>query len=218
MADGDKVHEDLDPRWQDPYKEVCEWGLSEEAIAESLADRLKKDVKMYGEAPRRLLFDYADLLAQLVDGPMLHNVAGYVEISARAEELARISPGQPLPIDAAQRAFEQQLQDIKWGIFTGDAQNLREAVMAKYVNNIYASNFEEKGPFNPQEHHYKVDQQTVSDRLAGLRPYIDKEINSLARQLAQPDNRIARLRSSPHTRSQQYDENSKLPVLLPAAG
>ena len=216
MADGDKVHEDLDPRWQDPYKQVCEWGLGKEAIAESVAERLKKDVKMYGEAPRNLLFDYADLLAQLVDGPMLHNVAGYVETVARAEELARISSGQPLPIDAAQRAFEQQLQDIRWGIFTGDSQDLREAIMAKYVNNVYVSNFEENGPFNPQEHHYKVDQQTVSDKLAELRPYINKEINSLARQLAQPDGRVARLRSSPYTRSHQFNENSKLPI--PAAG
>jgi hypothetical protein len=216
MADGDNVHEDLDPRWQDPYKQVCEWGLGEEAIAETVAERLKLDVKMYGEAPHNLLFDYADILAPLIDGPMLHNVANYVEVNTRAEELARISPGQPLPLDAAQRAFEQQLQDIRWGIFTGDAQELREAIMAKYIYNIYVSNFEEKGPFNPQEHHKNVDQQTVSDRLAAIRSYIDKEINSLARQLAQPNSRVARLRSSPHRRSQQFNENYRPPI--PAAG
>jgi hypothetical protein len=216
MADGDKVHENLDKRWQDPYKQICEWGLGAEAVGETVAERLKKDIKMYGEAPHNLLHDYADLLTSLVDGLPPHNVANYVEVSARAEELARISPGQPLPLDAAQRAFEQQLQDIRWGIFTGDAQDLREAIMAKYVNNIYVSNFEEKVPFNPQEHYQNVDQQAVTDRLAAIRPQIDKEIHSLARQLAQPNSRVARLRSSPHRRSQQYDENYKVPV--PVAG
>lgn len=216
MADGDKVHENLDKRWQDPYKQVCEWGLGAEAVGETVAERLKKDIKMYGEAPRNLLHDYADLLAPLANGPMLNNVANYVEVNARAEELARSSPGQTVPIDAAHRAFEQQLQDIRWGIFTGSAQDLREALMAKYVNNIYLSNFEEKVPFNPQEHYRNVDQQTVNDRLAAIRPQIDKEINSLARQLAQPNSRVARLRSSPHRRSHQFDENYK--VAVPVAG
>jgi hypothetical protein len=216
MADGDKVHDDLDPRWQDPYKQLCEWGLGPEAVGETVAERLKKDIKMYGEAPRNLLHDFADLLAPLVDGPMLNNVANYVDVLTRAEELTHSSPGQIVPIDAAQRAFEQQLQDIRWQIFTGDVQDLREALMAKYINNIYLSNFEEKVPFNPQEHYQNVDRQTINNRLAAIRPQIDKEINSLARQLAQPNSRVAHLRSSPHRRSHQFDENYKIAV--PVAG
>ena len=210
--DGDKVHADLDQRWQDSYKQLCEWGFGREEIAENIAERLKKDVRMYGDGPIKLLRRFAELLDPFADEPLLCRTDAHLRAKLEAEEIARCASGRPRAIEAAQLAFEQQLQDIKWGIFAGGAQEVMAVLAKKYIENIYVSNFEEHVPFNPTYHYNGVDQITVSARLKDVRPIVNREIASLARQLCRETSRVTHLRMAAHKRNRNIDENYRVPL------
>ncbi len=211
MADGDKVHDGLDRRWQDAYKQICQWAHNKEAIVETVAERLKNDIKYYGEEPRALLWRLSDLLTSLRSNSVEVSRADYAAVRWEAENLIQQMEARPVAVEGVRRAFQQQLQDLKYGKSTGDEYEMRIALMSKYVNNIYATNFEDHCPFNPGTHFEGVDSATVRARLSNIRADLNNDISAFAVQMAADrENRVSKLRMAPHKRNHNVDENHRV--------
>jgi hypothetical protein len=213
--DGDKIHENLDKRWQDPYKHLCEWAYGEEAAAEAIAERVKKDIMLYGKAPQELVQTLTQLLADGVNSVLMviMDATEYSELRTYADDLIRQTKAHPVSLDAAQRAFEQQLQEIRDGRFSGNQDDLLHAMFKKYANNICNANFIERVPLKA-DHYAGVDQGTIADRLELLLPHLERHTTGFARQMARKPGNMFSLRMAPRNRGRQVDETFK--ISLPA--
>jgi hypothetical protein len=215
MPDGDKIHENLEGRWQDPYKQLCEWAYGEEAAAEAIAERVKKDLNRYGQAPQELVRDLAQILGDGANSVLMviMEAAEYAEVRTYADDLIRQTKAHPVSLDAAQQAFEQQLQEIRDGHFSGNQDELLHAMFEKYGTNICNSNFIERVPLK-SEHYGGVDQATITNRLDLAAPHLKRHISSFARQMARKPGNVSTLRMAPRSRGRQVDETFK--ISLPA--
>ncbi|MDM9380076.1 hypothetical protein QUB80_05100 [Chlorogloeopsis sp. ULAP01] len=89
-----------------------------------------------------------------------------------------------------------------------DTSNLPQAVVERYMQEMYKSNFEERIPLT-SKHHAGVDNATVRERVKGLRPDMLAEISKWAKK-ATVDEDVKNLRRSPRKRMKEIDLDEDL--------
>src|SRR5687768_4217757 len=93
MPDSDKVHVGLTPRYQKPYKQLCEGYLSPEELAHNILKPLKKDIQAYGDGPINLIKQVGELLEERASAPIFNLPIDYNVESQNIENLAKRTPG-----------------------------------------------------------------------------------------------------------------------------
>lgn len=179
MPDGDIVHKGLAPRYQAPYKQMCEGQLSDEAVARNVARAVLKDIQHYGNEPLKLLEQTAGTLQGVQDKPLFIETEDWGELSQAIHKVAQDMRAYKTAINLATRACEEQKTEIRNHHF---ARDLDLDIAGKYIHGVYTARFEEQVPLTDQ-HYGGADKPTLDRRLDRLRPLVMQELDALATQI-----------------------------------
>jgi hypothetical protein len=177
MPDGDKVHENLAPRYQKSYKLLCEGQSSDAALAHEVLRPLKRDLQAYGDEPCKLLQQVATVLSQIPDEPLLQQCVDWGEKSQLIDRWACQISGHRTAMELAVQACKQQLQELRSSVCPHD---LTKELYKKYVSAVYKANFEDRVPL--AQHYNGTSQDTVDARLQGMRVHIEQGIDNFVAQ------------------------------------
>jgi len=199
MPDGDKVHGNLAPRYQKPYKQICEGQYSAAEFAHAVLRPLKRDLQDYGDEPLKLIRQVATELHQIPDEPLLKQLVDWSEKSQIIDRCAQQMDGHRTAVELAVKACQQQLQELRYsGCLYDAAEEMSLSIMREYVSAVYEANFEGRVPL--AQHYNGVDQVTVDVRLQGMRVHVEQGIANFAAQMI-CNGSVTTLRRPPMARS-----------------
>ena len=178
MPDGDKVHENLAHRYQQPYKQICEGQYSDAELARAVLHPLKRDLQDYGDEPLKLIQQVATELSHIPQEPLLKQLVNWSEMSQMIDRFAQHMYSHRTAMELAVQACQQQLQELRSNSCPHD---LAAEMLRKYGSTVYKANFEGRVPL--AQHYNGADQSTVDARLQGMRGHVEQGIDSLVAQM-----------------------------------
>ncbi|MFZ9736966.1 MAG: hypothetical protein ACO3EZ_03050 [Prochlorotrichaceae cyanobacterium] len=190
MADGDIVHRGLRRLYHKPYKWLCEGACTSDECARLMLETLKKDLQAKGDLPIVLSQAMADRLEGTISNPQVARESDFIKLSIEFDALAQEADGSPFLKELALRAGKSFLHDLRNGLGV-DISHALEAILAKYMHEVYESEFKERIPLN-LEHHAGVTQATLENRIEAIQPNIESGIQKFARN-AMRNQTVARL-------------------------
>ncbi|HRW06670.1 MAG TPA: hypothetical protein P5121_16315 [Caldilineaceae bacterium] len=209
MSDADKVHAKLSGRHKSVYKKLCEGYFSEEKLADDELAALRNDIKGYGDAPIQFIQAAAQVMDQLLPGPLFGNnqTIDWSNISLQIEKLARQHAlqssdhrGMALALDACKKS----LHEIQYGNTINHVNDIK--IVNDYLLTAYEANFEEKIPLS--QHYNNADPNYVEARVQAMRPHIEEHIHRLAENIA-GNGKVQSLRR-PQKKKRPVDINENL--------
>ena len=178
MPDGDKVHENLARRYQNPYKQICEGQYGDAELARAVLRPLKRDLQDYGDEPIKLIQEVAGELSQIPQEPLLKQLVNWGELSQMIDRFAQHMYGDRTAIELTVQVCQQQLQELRYSACPHD---LAAEMLRKYGVAVYKANFEGRVPL--AQHYSGADPSTVDARLQGIRGHVEQAIDNLAAQM-----------------------------------
>jgi hypothetical protein len=106
MPAGDIVHVRLAPRYQKPYKQICEGRFGDAELAHSVLRPLMRDLKDYGDEPLKLIHQIATVLNQIPDEPLLKQLVDWSEKSQIIDRYAQQIDGRRTAMELAVKACQ----------------------------------------------------------------------------------------------------------------
>ncbi len=183
MPDGDIIHNKLRRLYQKPYKLLCEGKAPSDDCARVVLKKLKQDVKEKGDVPVKLCQGMADILIQSTSEGSVFGAREYADLSIKFDKLAEQSDGRPDLKRLALDAGKSILHDLRYGRTQQiDFGNIQRLMCERYIRGVYVSEFKERIPLT-NEHHGGIDQVTLSRRIEGIQPVVDRGISKFARDM-----------------------------------
>jgi len=198
MPDGDIVHVRLAPRYQKPYKQICEGRFGDAELAHAVLRPLKQDLQDYRDKPLKLIQQVATELHQIPDEPLLKRSVDWSEKSQIIDRCAQQIGGHRIAMELAVKACQQQLQELRYSSGPYDStEEMSLSISRKYVAAVYEANFKGRVPL--AQHYNGVDQVTVDARLQGMRVHVEQGIDNFAAQMIR-NGSVTSLRCPPMAR------------------
>jgi hypothetical protein len=166
MPDGDKVHNKLKLRYQNPYKSLCEGVATNSQCAKSVLNALKKSLKEQGNHPVKLAKAMAECLQQSLEAGGDPSSISWSGIGMAFDELARETDSSPYVKELALRAGRDVLQAYRNGK-EQDVERAAALILKQYMRETYDSEFKECIPLTPK-HHDGVDEATLVQRVLAM--------------------------------------------------
>lgn len=182
MPDGDIVHSKLAPIFHSAYRSMCSDGFDPEEEAHESAIPLKKLLQSRGDSPLHFLDECYE---RLKDG--IPTNPGQI-----IDELARQYYGDQSGMEVARDAVSRYIDDCRYDGYPVE----REELVKGYIKQTYIADFCEKIPLNVEHYNY-IHPDEFSDRLIAIEPFIDREVQTFAKQMMR-DNSTANLRRRPY--------------------
>lgn len=178
MPDGDIVHSRLRRLFQKPYKWLCEGAATSDDCARVVLDKLKQDIKTKGDLPISLAQEMAASISQVMGAIDDPGEGDFARLSMEFDNLIQCADGRPDLKELTLRAGKSFLNDLRNGREV-DVTNTSEAIVERYMNEVYESEFKERIPLTA-EHHAGATQEILEKRIEAMQPSIDSGIYKFA--------------------------------------
>lgn len=194
MPDGDIIHPTLGGRYYSVYKQICEGSSNEEELARQALRSLKKEVKVFGEAPIQLLEQAASLFQELAIQQNQGTSIDWTQVRRDLQTIAQFLSGSKRALQLALRACYQHIRTIQ-DVCGSHAlsSDLFQELSGHYLLNIYDAQFEKRVP-QTYRHYNQADPAAIQMLLHEIRPLVIRGIHGFASQIVKQGNaRILRL-------------------------
>lgn len=179
MPDGDRVYRKPSRRYLSAFMQLAE-GQSFEEVAWRIADGLTKDIRDYGEGPRRLTVKAAQLCQDIAEELNQGSNIDWPEASWGIDHEAQQIWGHRRGISLAIEACKEHLLEFQE---SQAAAAFQLNLLRRYIWRIYDANFAEHLPLDSLEFSY--DPVQIQAQLTELRPYMIRYVEDLARRIEQ---------------------------------
>jgi hypothetical protein len=183
MADRDRIPSTIPKQYIGIYKQVCE-RQAPIAIAESALRPVRDSAKTLGNSPVNLVNRVGNWLKPMVENSLFKREVRWGKEHQRVDDFTKETEGDLDGIEWASMACHQILIRLEAG---DQIQNIKLALYKQYFLNIWIAQFEECIP-QLQQHYADADQENIDLHLTLVRPYLEQEIEYLAKQLAKHGN------------------------------
>jgi hypothetical protein len=193
--DGDKYHKSLAQRYQQLYKQVGQGHFSAEELAHNALRPLVKDIKGYGNEVIEFLGQVAQLIEDQLSLPILRQAMDQDAVKQEIEQIAQNINANLRGKNLAQNVCERYLNELDTSTA---ATKVHQVLVADYLMETYAANFESIAKTAPQTTKYGISHVAVLDDLPLIRPHVETYTQQIAEQIARSSsiNRI-KLPTSP---------------------
>lgn len=184
MPDGDKVHNKLRLRYQNPYKELCEGVATSSQCAKSVLKALKKTLQEQGNHPVRLAQAMSDSLQKAIESSGEAGSVSWSDVEATFDELAQKTDSSHKVKELALRAGRVVLHDYRYQT-EKDVENASTLIVKQYMRETYESEFKERIPLPSKDdkHYAGVDEATLTQRVRDMDPDISAAIHKWAQKV-----------------------------------
>ncbi|MFB2976396.1 hypothetical protein [Microseira sp. BLCC-F43] len=206
MPDGDIVHSKLSGLYQKPYRILCEGKGDRNECTWIAMEAVMRDIKSKGAVPVLLAKRMGEMLGQaMLAGQNI--CVNWAALSMEIDRLARQATVPHYVKEQVLRACKSILREFRYNQ-RANTNNLSEAVVERFFQEVYKSNFEQRIPLT-SNHYAGVDNLTITERVEAIRPDMLAEINKLAKKAA-ADEDVKNLRRSPREHVKEIDLDEDL--------
>lgn len=207
MPDGDIVHNQLSGLYQKPYRMLCEGKRDRNECTWIAMEAFLRDIKSKGAAPVVLAKRMGEMLGQAMQNAGKNISVNWAALSLDIDRLARQATVPHYVKELVLRAGKSILRELRYNQ-RANTNNLSEAVVERFFQDVYKSNFEQRIPLT-SNHYAGVDNLTITERVEAIRPDMLAEINKLAKK-ATADEDVKNLRRSPREQVKEIDLDEDL--------
>ncbi|NES18226.1 MAG: hypothetical protein F6K41_04670 [Symploca sp. SIO3E6] len=203
MPDGDMVHSRLTRLYQKPYKSLCEGKANSNECAWIAMKALKQDIVRKGDLPVMLAKCMSDRLEQAINDVGENGLVDWTAVSMEFDRLEQQANGSHYLKTLVLNAGKSVLNDFRYKREV-DTNSSSEAILKRYMYNVYESAFKERIPLTP-EHFAGIDEVTLNRRIKEIQPDIDTAVSKWAKK-ATKDESVANLRRPPRRKVNQAED------------
>ncbi|WP_144052380.1 hypothetical protein [Anabaena sp. PCC 7108] len=167
------------------------------------------DLKKKGNAAIVIAKSMGELLAQEIQSSSNNKSINYADLSKKIHKLAEQANIPHRTKTLVKDAGIDIIHDLRYGQ-QFDNDTLPEKVIERYMQKAYVSEFEGKIPLIP-DHHAKVDNFILADRMEELKRDIFEQISRLAKK-ANLDESVSHLRRSRRSQIKEIDLEENLAI------
>jgi hypothetical protein len=207
MPDGDIVHNRLARLYQKPYQWLCEGKADSDECARVAMEALKRDLKRKGNLPVMLAKRMGESLERAISDVGENGSVDWAALSVEFDRLAQQADGSHYLKELTLHAGKSVLRDLRYGREI-DADNASEAILKRYMYQVYKSGFKERIPLT-SEHHAGIDEVVLNRRIEGIHADILAAISKWAKK-ATKDESVANLRLLPRPELKPVDLDEDL--------
>lgn len=175
MPDGDKVHDTLSGRWQPIYQRLCEGHFVPDQIARDAVEVLKKEIQRLGDAPFEIVARFAGELQRIPTEPLFVERINWEDQYLHLAQIVQSVEGNKRAKDLAADACKAFIQDLRLD-YRCPKDSVAE-IRRKYTLKVYSAYFEGRVP-QTKEHCNGLSQESVRLKMAEMRPYIERELDT----------------------------------------
>lgn len=194
MPDGDIVHSRLARLYQKPYQSLCEGKADSHECAGYALKALKRDLMIKGDLPAKLAKCMGESLERTINDAGENGSVDWAALNLEFDRLAQRAKGSHYLKELTLHAGKSVLRDLRYGREI-DADNASEAILERYIDQVYKSGFKERIPLT-SEHYAGIDKVTLAGRIEEIQPDINATISTWAKR-ANADESVANLKLPP---------------------
>ena len=207
MPDGDIIHSRLTRLYHKLHQWLCEGKANSDECARTAMEALKGDIKRKGNLPVMLAKQMGESLEQTIKEAGESGSVDWTGLNLEFDRLAQKTDGPHYLKELTLHASKSILRDLRYGREI-DTDNFSEAILKRYIYQVYKSEFKERIPLTV-EHHAGIDEVILNRRIEEIRPDIDATVSKWAKK-ATKDESVAKLRMPQRPRSKPIDLDEDL--------
>lgn len=172
MPDGDIIHSRLTRLYHKLHQWLCEGKANSDECARTAMEALKGDIKRKGNLPVMLAKQMGESLEQTIKEAGESGSVDWTGLNLEFDRLAQKTDGPHYLKELTLHASKSILRDLRYGREI-DTDNFSEAILKRYIYQVYKSAFKERIPPTPEDY-AGTDEVTLNN---GNRPAQDPSLH-----------------------------------------
>ena len=186
MPDGDIVHPEVSPGFQQLYVQVCEGELAEDDLVRKALGCLIKEVEFFGEDPLHLIAQEEALFEDIFLRRQQEEEINWAHERRKLKQLQQSADGHRRTLGLVVRAGEDQLRELEQhGHYYITPPDFQREITRQYLINVYDAQFAGSAATPLRPHPHQADPDFVRQRLIAIRPDVIKGLESCVEQILQ---------------------------------
>jgi hypothetical protein len=207
MPDGDIVHSQLSWLYQKPYKWLCEGKANSSEYAWVVKGAVIRDIKKNYGIGVKYAKQMGEMLRQAMENADQNSSVNWAALSKEIDRQVGQAKVKHHVQELLRRAGKGIIHEFRYN-HTEETNNLPEAVVERFFQEVYKAKFEQRIPLTPN-HHADVDNATVTERVEAIRSDMLAEISKWASK-ATADGDVKNLRRSPRKKVIEINRDEDL--------
>ena len=186
MPDGDIVHPNVSPRFQQLYIQVCQGELAENDLVRKALACLIKEVESFGDQPLHLIAQEEALFEEIFLRRQQGEEINWARERRKLKQLQQPVAGNLRALGLVVRSGEDQLRELEQhGHYYITPPDFQRVITRQYLINVYDAQFAGPAATPLRPHPHQADPDFVRQRLLAIRPDVIKGLESCVEQILQ---------------------------------